>query len=512
MPTTSPSSPPQLMSAVLEDHAHLDDEDVEHAFGTIMSPKVRRCVSADRVDEIRRSHMHLFGENFSSGNDRDFFARNRSENDHLSVAVAKQIERRKQAEKDIEREIFSSRSLFDSRVVPPPLGTPDMGISSSDPTFSQKRWKLQLVRFVRILQHYFIPLQLGIVTALIWANVDFENYQSLWNPPSADPHDFTFHFFVNDVFMTLFFGIAMVHVSTALMAGGALYPLKRAISPILGTVGGVVGPAATYLGLVAVEGKFSDQYMGWAVCIATDISIAWLTAVQVFKDGAHPAIQFLLLLAVVDDVIGLIVIAVAFPVVEMHLEWLGLLGGSVLVSVVLRWGFKAEKWWWYVALAGPVAWYSLFKAGIHPALALCIVIPFIPGRKNMEQFDHNCSLIVHIGLYFFALCNAGVQFNTIGLITLNIAVSLIVGKSIGIFVFTYLGMKMFGLALPENMKNRHLMLTGIICSVGLTVSLFVAELAFKDHQAQNEAKLGALITVLVTPLTIAFNKIFRLVK
>ena len=263
---------------------------------------------------------------------------------------------------------------------------------------------------------------------------------------------------------------------------------------------------------MAIEGRFSSQYMGWAVCIATDISIAWLTAVQIFHDGHHPAIQFLLLLAVVDDVIGLVVIAVAFPVVEMHLEWLGLIGASVLVSAILRWGIKVEKWWWYVGLAGPVAWYSLYRAGIHPALALCVVIPFIPGRANMEQFDHNCSLFVHIGLFFFALCNAGVRLNTIGLVTLNVAVSLLVGKTVGIFLFTYLGMKAFGLVLPDGMKNRHLALTGTICSVGLTVALFVAELAFEDIQAQNEAKLGALITVLVTPIMIVSNRLFRLGK
>ncbi len=73
-------------------------------------------------------------------------------------------------------------------------------------------------------------------------------------------------------------------------------------------------------------------------------------------------------------------------------------------------------------------------------------------------------------------------------------------------------MGLFGLSLPDAMKKRHLALTGIICSVGLTVSLFVAELAFKDQDTQNQAKLGALITVLVTPMTIAFSRLFRLVK
>ena len=420
---------------------------------------------------------------------REVVIRHRSEGDHLSKGIGKLLAQRKARQEQIAREIYSSRSLFDSRVVPPsPAGESVDGSS---------QLKLALLRLVRIVQHYFIPLQLGILTAMIWANFGYDSYTSIWL--SSDPHALTVHFFVNDVFMALFFGVAMVHVTTALLPGGSLFPLKKALSPLLGTLGGVVGPAAIYLSLVAIQGTFETQSKGWAICIATDISIAWLAATQIFGSGSHPAVQFLLLLAVMDDVIGLVVIAIAFPTGDMHPIWLLLVLGSIAISLTLRFLVKVEGWWYYVFLAGPVAWYSLYRSGVHPALALCLVVPFIPA-SNLHRFDHHCSLLVHIGLFFFALCNAGVVLNEIGLATLNVVLALVFGKALGIFTFTFLGTKLFGLTLPERMHSVDLALVATVSGVGLTVALFVAEMAFQDKALVGQAKLGALMSTAVAPL------------
>jgi NhaA family Na+:H+ antiporter len=421
--------------------------------------------------------------------------RNRSEGDHLIKNIRKFLELRNQRQDELAREIFSSRSLFDHRQLPP--------APPPSPANASGNWKIRVVHYVRIIQHFFVPLQLGIVTALIWANVSPDSYENLWL--SSDPHALTVHFFVNDVFMALFFGIAMVHVTTALLPGGSLHPLNKALSPLLGTIGGVVGPAAVYLSLVSMQGNFESQSNGWAVCIATDISVAWLIATQVFKSGAHPAVQFLLLLAVADDVIGLIVIAVCFPTGDIAPLWLLLILGSLVISCVLRWVVKVERWTFYILLAGPVAWYGLYRAGVHPALALCPVVPLIPS-SNLEKFDHDCSLFVHIGLFFFALCNAGVVFDSIGLITLNVSISLILGKTLGIFTFSLIGTKVCGLKLPESMRTVDLGLLAHISGVGLTVALFVAELAFTDPHEAEQAKLGALLSVTVAPTSILLGR------
>jgi NhaA family Na+:H+ antiporter len=308
--------------------------------------------------------------------------------------------------------------------------------------------------------------------------------------------------------MTFFFGVAMVHVTKSLRPGGSLYPFNKAATPLLGTLGGVLGPTMLYLALVAIQGNWSTESQGWAITIATDISVAWLVSTQVFKSGTHPGVEFLLLLAVADDVVGLIVIAVAFPSKDMHMIWLLLVVAAIAASALFRYVLKVEKWYYYVFLAGPISWFGLYKAGLHPALALCVIVPFIPGH-NIEKFDHNCSLFVHLGLFFFALCNAGVQFNAIGLVTLNVSLSLIAGKTLGIFIFTFLGTLIFKLKLPDGMGKAHLALLAHISGVGLTVSLFVAELAFADGELRDQAKLGALLSVIVAPSSIILSKFVK---
>lgn len=452
-----------------------------------MAPnRMVRSKSADAIRMMRSARQSL-------SDIREAVWRNRSEGDHLTLVIKRLLAERKVKQERIAREICSSRSLFDSRFVP----------SVPPPSPAHATGKLELVRLVRIVQHYFIFLQLGILTALIWANADYDSYASLWL--SSDPHAWTFHFVVNDIFMALFFGIAMVHVTTALLPGGSLYPLRKAVSPLLGTIGGVVGPAMVYLALVAAEGNFDSQSKGWAVCIATDISIAWLVASQVFGSGSHAAVQFLLLLAVVDDVIGLIVIAVCFPTGDIHPIWLLLLLGSVMVSLCLRYIVKVERWAFYVLLAGPVSWYGLFRAGVHPSLALCAVVPLIPA-SNLHKLDHDCSLFVHVGLFFFALCNAGVVFDNIGLVTLNVSLSLVAGKTLGIALFTWLGTKFCGLALPEGMGLMDLGLLSHISGVGLTVALFVADMAFTDPAQIAQAKLGALLSIIVAPISLTISR------
>lgn len=446
----------------------------------MVKAEIRRWHSADFITEMQIASTCSIDES----------ARVYSESD-LDKVRRRQILAQKAS---VAREIFSSRSLFD------PRDLTALMISSSDKN-KQPSWGQRFNNMLLFTQHYFVFLQLGIVTALVWANADWDSYSSSCLSQN-------FHFIVNDVFMALFFGIAVVHVTTALLPGGSLFPINKAITPLLGTLGGVLGPALLFLSLVALEGSFATQSQGWAICIATDISVAWLIATQVFGNGNHPAVQFLLLLAVVDDIIGLIVIAVAFPSGDLNLIWLLLLLASFAVSLLLRFVLNKTSWWLYVLIAGPLAWYSLFRAGVHPSLALCCVVPFIP-RDNLEKFDHQCSLFVHIGLFFFALSNAGVAFNGIGLLTLNVALSLVLGKTLGIFSFTFFGIKLSGLKLPTRMSLRDLALLAHVSGVGLTVSLFVAELAFEDRKLQDDAKLGALMSVLVAPSAILIGHLFN---
>ena len=118
------------------------------------------------------------------------------------------------------------------------------------------------------------------------------------------------HFLVNDIFMVLFFGIAAKEIVESCLKGGALNPIKNAINPLFATLGGVIGPVAVFFFLTGVM-NLTHLNQGWGIPTATDIALAWLAAKVIFG-ASHPAINFLLLLAIVDDAIGLGIIAIFY--------------------------------------------------------------------------------------------------------------------------------------------------------------------------------------------------------
>jgi len=359
-------------------------------------------------------------------------------------------------------------------------------------------------------------------------------------------HEATLHFLVNDIFMVFFFGIAAKEITEACLPGGNLNPVKKAINPLLATLGGVVGPVACFfLGLTALihMGVYSPELhdiaalrRGWGVPTATDIALAWLVARTVFGNG-HPAVDFLLLLAVADDAIGLVIIAVFYgdPHFPTEPQYLLLVVAAMLLAGVLR-RAGVKQWVPYIWLAGPLAWLGLMFAHLHPALALVFVVPFLPGpRRDMGLFreedeidrmgealahdlgmEHSTlhgfemqhKLFVDLGLFFFAFTNAGVPLAGIGPMTWLILGSLVVGKVVGI---TSLGAiaNMLGFSLPDRMGLADLVMASLVAALGLTVALFVAGAAFVDPEILGEAKMGALFSGFVGVAAIALSRIVR---
>ena len=195
-------------------------------------------------------------------------------------------------------------------------------------------------QFVRILQEFSIPLLAGVVIALLSANLNWEWYEhTIHALPFGDVsifgHQLTVHFLINDIFMVFFFGIAAKEITEACLPGGSLNPVGKAINPLFATIGGVAGPVGVFfLGLwlmfeLGVYDPAVDEWAplakGWGVPTATDIALAWLVARAVFGKG-HPAIDFLLLLAVADDAIGLVIIAVFYgdPAVPAQPQFLAI--------------------------------------------------------------------------------------------------------------------------------------------------------------------------------------------
>jgi NhaA family Na+:H+ antiporter len=376
---------------------------------------------------------------------------------------------------------------------------------------------------INLMREFSVPLITGVIVALLWANIDPQSYHNFLHNRFLG--DLNFHFLTNDIFMVFFFGIAAVEITQSCLPGGDLNPLNKAVNPLMATLGGVVGPVVTYLALNHLIGSelFSR---GWGIPTATDIAFAWLLARMIFG-SSHPAVSYLLLVAVADDAIGLAIIAVFYPDPNLPVEpiWLCLTGLGMLLALALRLG-RVRSYWPFLVLCGGLSWAGLFKAHLHPALALIFIIPFLPhalqekkhffeedaeDRSPLSQFEHDWKIIVDFGLFMFGLANAGVAFSAFGTATWLVLVSLIAGKSAGIFALGSLA-EILGSSLPNGMRKNDLLLAGVIAGFGFTVALFVAGEAFTDPVVQGAAKMGAILSFSAAIIAFPLAKILGIKK
>lgn len=362
---------------------------------------------------------------------------------------------------------------------------------------------------------------MGVIIALIWANLSPESYHHFVHNKIVG--NLTFHFLANDIFMVFFFAIATVEITQSLLPGGDLNPLKRSINPIMATFGGVIGPAVVYLVLNHFIGS-PDFSRGWGIPTATDIALAWLVARFVF--GAyHPAVSFLLLIAILDDGIGLLIIAIFYPdplnpVVPM---WLLFTLAGMLVAFFLK-KAKIKNYWPYIIFGGTLSWTGLYLTHIHPALALVFIIPFLPhltkekshlyednqkDHSTLKHFEHEWKIFVDFGLLMFGVTNAGVEFSEISAVTWLVLIALIIGKTAGIFIMGSLA-SLLGFPLPKGMNRKELFVAGLVASMGLTVALFVAGVAFTDLSIQGAAKMGALFSAGSVVISLVAGKLLRI--
>ena len=352
----------------------------------------------------------------------------------------------------------------------------------------------------------------GTVVAVVWANVDLASYDAVAHP---------LHFAVNDIGMVFFFALAAKEVFEATLPGGSLSSPRRAAAPLAAAVGGMALPAAIYVALVAARGP--DELMrGWAIPCATDIAFSAMIARIIFP-RAHPAIPFLLLLAIADDAMGLIILAVFYPTGTLSIAALAVL---LPAGMLLAWYLKrrgTRSFWPYVIGPGALSWAALYLGGFHPALALVPIVPFMPHAKTdigifdpreekrhdtLNEFEHWWATPVQVILLLFGFANAGVPFAQIGPGTYYVLAALLLGKPIGILLFSAAA-RLAGAHLPTGLRVGDLLVVGVAASIGFTVSLFFATAAFPEGAALAETKMGALLSFFAAPLAIVIARAVR---
>lgn len=429
-----------------------------------------------------------------------------------------------------------------------------------------------MYRVWNFVTNYSILLIIGALIALVWANIDAHSYHLLveypiwyndwvgvdaakWLKSYGKYYGVTevgdvgkvlsAHYLVNDVLMAFFFAIAAKEVWEAVILKNGSLRGRKAATPLVATAGGMFGPIAIYLGIAAFLG--SDVYdavqRGWAIPTATDIAFSYLVGRLVFGAG-HPAVRFLLLLAIADDAAGLIILAIFYPTGDLGPEWLLLsLGAAIGVYVLFNWlprhldrgnqtrpistWVRNKLSFWPYLFAGALSWYGFQESGLHPALGLLPIVPTLPHAdrafgifSEAEQYltdllNHSEHLLKHpveIVLFFFGLLNAGVTFSSIGPATWLVLAGLLIGKPLGVLLFGWFAAGPMRLGLPAGMRTSDLFIIGCVAAIGFTVSLFIASVAFESGPVQDAAKMGALLSFFAAVVSLVVGKLFKVEK
>ncbi|MGV8845617.1 Na+/H+ antiporter NhaA [Tessaracoccus sp.] len=329
--------------------------------------------------------------------------------------------------------------------------------------------------------------------------------------PAALHLDLPLSTWAADGLLALFFFIVGLELKHELVVGSLRSPTRAAV-PVAAAIGGMALPALIYVVLVNILGD-PGASGGWAIPTATDIAFA-LAVLAIFGSRLPGALRtFLLTLAVVDDLLAIIIIAIFY---SAGLNLWFLLGSIVAVGVFF-WLAKATRMrWWVMVPVALLAWALMHESGVHATIAGVLLGFAVPARQVHDEPDTRTHLLEHsirpfsagIALPIFAFFSAGVAFsgdgagNVLGQpVLVAIAVALVVGKLVGVLGVTKLVTTFTRLRLADGLGVRDLLPIGLLTGIGFTVSLLIAELSFPDSEHTAAAKLGVLLgTALATVL------------
>jgi NhaA family Na+:H+ antiporter len=315
---------------------------------------------------------------------------------------------------------------------------------------------------------------------------------------------------INDLLMAIFFLLVGLEIKREVVMGELSERDKIAL-PAVAAVGGMVVPAAIY---AALNWQDPVGIRGWAIPSATDIAFA-LGVLSLFGSRVPLGLKvFLMTLAVLDDLMAIIVIAL-FYTNELSVTAFAFAGVAVAVLLVLnRFGVMSIGAY---LLVGIILWISVLKSGVHATLAGVVTALFIPARNPADPehpplttLEHALHPWVAYGILpIFAFANAGVSLAGLSFadllepVPLGIVLGLFVGKQIGVFLFTWAVVKSGLARLPTGVNFRQVYGASIICGIGFTMSLFIGMLAFENAGAGHSIvtdRLGILTGSLLSAI------------
>ncbi len=359
-----------------------------------------------------------------------------------------------------------------------------------------------------------IALAVATVAALLWANTAGDEYAAAWahvlRVGTGDiALDLDLRHWVNDGLMAIFFFVVGLEIKRELVCG-ELRDRRAATLPVLAALGGVVLPALIFLAITAG----TPQASGWAIPAATDIAFA-VGVLALLGDRVSAGVKlFVLTIAIVDDILAILIIAV-FYAGDLSLPWLAAgLAGLTAVVALRRLGVTQIAPY---LLLGIAVWVTVHESGVHATIAgvaLGLLTPtgIIGARNVLELLEHRLHAVSAFAIVpLFALANAGVSLGADTLtdaahsrVAWAIAAGLVLGKLLGIAGATFLGLRLGVGTLPAGVSRGQVWGLAAICGIGFTVSLFIAQLAYDDPATIDLAKVaifaGSILSGLIGAL------------
>jgi len=345
-----------------------------------------------------------------------------------------------------------------------------------------------------------VILVLCTVISLFLANSNWSGlYLSAWEYEFHTPQQVhlphTALHWINDGLMAVFFFLVGMEIKRELLDGELKDP-KKAMLPIFAAVGGMVVPAFIY----SMINKGTPYADGWGIPMATDIAFS-LGIASILGSRVPASLKiFLTALAIIDDLGAIVMIAVFYG---DAVDWvqLAMATGIVLIIAFLA---KHRVRFFFRMIFGLLLWYFIFNSGVHATVA-GVIFAFTIPMDELDDIEHK--LIVPVNFFIlpiFALANTAIvlQGNFIESLnnTLNygIAAGLVIGKPLGIMIFSWMLVRLKWGSLPENVTWKQLLGIGMLAGIGFTMSIFIATLAFTDPAATDIAKVSVLIASLLS--------------
>jgi NhaA family Na+:H+ antiporter len=362
--------------------------------------------------------------------------------------------------------------------------------------------------WLRFVNERFLWLPLGAAIALVWANTWPESYFR-----SAHALEFP----VNEIGMAIFLGLVTQEAVEAVMPGGALAAWRRWAMPLVAAAGGLLGSTFFYLGFITL--KYEEVLRpAWPIACAIDIAAGYYVLKTIFHRSAAP--HFLLVLGIATNAVGVLILAVWPSFTPEHLGAAILLVVAVAIAAAFR-RSRVRLFWPYLVVCGTLSWLAFYWAGVHPALALVPIVPFLPHRPragnpfadpasdgSVHRAEHEWHAVAQVVLFLFGIVNAGVLLRGVDTGSSGVLIAALVGRPLGVLGGVAVGSAL-GLRLPASLRWRDLIVIALATTSGFTFALFAATSLLPPGAVLTQIKIGALATAAGAVATYGVARLLR---